>query len=302
MHNTDPLNENLRRIGPADLPWSPMTPIATVAPLPISNGKPPNDSPAASSDCDCGGIGWYSAGPSKPLIRCSCGRVCDQARQRRRLGDELGDLAHCTFSTFSLTRPLAPIYQLDSRYYRDLARVPLDRRAAAAVISVAVQETCLLNAYDDARAYAANPIGWLCFHGAYGAGKSHLAAAIAHLRVSAGWSVRYRSVPGMLDAIKEGFKDGSSDMVFHDVLGADLLILDDLGAQHLTGWGYERLFRIINERQHRPTIITTNVHPDDLGDARDVDAQRLADRIAGAARSIWMPISSYRRLSQEAAS
>lgn len=248
-------------------------------------------------------MGWYSPGPtlgagSARLVRCSCGQTIDQAKRRQRLGDELGELAHCTFDTFDLSRPLAPVYHLDGRYFRSMDRIPPERRSSAVVISEAAQETQLFNAYEDARSYAADPRGWICFHGSYGAGKSHLAAAIAHLRLSTGMSVRYRSVPGMLDAIKEGFKDGSSDAVFNDVLAADLLVLDDLGAQHLTGWGYERLFRIINERLHRPTIITTNVHPDDLGDERDVDAQRLADRIAGAARSVWMPISSYRRVKE----
>jgi len=228
-----------------------------------------------------------------------CGRTLDSARATRRLGDELGDLAHCTFANFDLSRPLATIYQLDDgHYYQNLTRVPIEQRAEATkyAISPAMQETCLHNAYDDARAYVASPSGWLCFHGAYGAGKSHLAAAIAHTRVQSGWAVRYRSVPGMLDALKAGFKDQSSDAIFDDLLSCDLLILDDLGAQHLTGWAYERLFRVLNERLDKPTIITANAHPDDLGDPADLDAARLADRIAQAARMIWMPISSYRRI------
>jgi hypothetical protein len=288
--------QTLRRVELADLPWPHTTPSATAPPSPSLSDKPPSDSPAMADDCQCGGVGWYSPGPTKGgtsanLIRCSCGQNVDQSRRRERLGDELGQLAHCTFQTFDLTRPLAPIYYVDGVYYRDLTRVPAEHRATAArePISVAVQETCLLNAYEDARAWATEPRGWICFHGAYGAGKSHLAAAIAHVRLAAGASVRYRSVPGMLDAIKEGFKDGSSDAVFNDLLGA----------QHLTGWSYERLFRLVNERLARPTIITTNAHPDDLGGATDMDAQRLADRIAGVARKVWMPIGSYRRAVQE---
>jgi DNA replication protein DnaC len=239
------------------------------------------------------------------LIRCACGMASDAARQsserRARLQDELGALHDKTFATFDLARPLTPIYQLDGRYYRDLARIPFERRSEARVMSVAVQENALHLAYADCQDYARLPSSWLCLHGAVGAGKSHLAAAIAWALVGAEWSVRYRSVPGMLDAIKAGFKDNSADEVFDDLLSADLLILDDLGAQNLSGWGYERLFRLFNERTNRPTIITMNAHPDDLADGNDLEAMRLTDRIAQAARKVWLPISSYRRIGREAA-
>lgn len=258
------------------------------------------------AECGCDGCGWYTLPVSfghadfGRLMRCACGQTIDTARAAARLGDELGELADKTFNTFDRSRPLVPIYQLDGRYYRDLARVPFERRVEAKVISVPVQETALHTAYADCRAYADRPSGWLCLHGAYGGGKSHLAAAIANALVAMRWSVRYRSVPGMLDAIKAGFKDQTSDDVFDDLLAADLLILDDLGAQHLSGWSYERLFRLLNERTDRSTIITMNAHPDDLADSGDIDAMRLTDRIAQAARKVWLPISSYRRLGREA--
>ncbi len=70
-----------------------------------------------------------------------------------------------------------------------------------------------------------------CLHGSYGGGKSHLAAAIAHHLVAAGWSVRYRTVPGILDADQGGLQDdGTADAVFADLLTRDLLVLDDLDA------------------------------------------------------------------------
>lgn len=239
------------------------------------------------------------------LFRCDCGVRQDDAVRHsaalKRLGDELGGLLHCTFDAFDLDRPLEPIYTLDNRYYARLNRVPMGERAKAKEISVAVQAGALNRAYDAACDYAQVPTGWLCLHGSYGGGKSHLAAAICHVLVDRGLEVRYRSVPGMLDAIKAGFKDDTADVVFDDLLGCDLLTLDDLGAQHLTGWSYERLFRLLNERLDRPTVITTNVHPDDLGDPSDVDSCRLASRIAGAARNVWLPISDYRRLRERVA-
>lgn len=309
----DPLTPNLRRVSPGDVPWPHTTPTATPSTLPSSpSGNTRPQSAAAATECRCDGGGWYTLpvpfghADFGRLIRCVCGMADDTRRRdaaaRARLQDELGALSDKTFESFDCDRPLVPIYQLDGRYYRDLRHVPFERRAEAKIISAPIQETALRTAYADCQAWAERPHGWLCLHGAYGAGKSHLAASIAHVLVASHWSVRYRSVPGMLDAIKAGFKDGTADQVFADVLAADLLILDDLGAQHLSGWSYERLFRLLNERQDKATIITMNAHPDDLADPADIDAMRLTDRIAQAARKVWLPISSYRRLGKEAVS
>lgn len=311
-HQTDdPFNPNLRRVSADDLPWPHRTPPSMPNSPPNSpSGSSKLSSGTAANECLCDGCGWYKLAVPfghpefGKLQRCACGQTADSGRAAARLGDELGDLAHCTFVSFDLSRPLTPIYQFDRRYYRDLSRIPMEKRASpmTQMISESVQEGALHTAYADCQDYAARPAGWLCLHGAYGAGKSHLAAAIAHTLVSKGWAVRYRSVPGMLDAIKAGFKDNTSDQVFDDLLGCDLLILDDLGAQHLSGWSYERLFRLLNERTDCPTIITMNAHPDDLADPSDIDAMRLTDRIAQAARKVWLPISSYRRIGKEAIS
>jgi DNA replication protein DnaC len=205
------------------------------------------------------------------LQRCPCGRAGKDPERLAllavRLGDELARLDRCTFQTFDLQRPLPPFEGM----------------------SPEAQRTQLQRAYDACMAYAAAPAGWLYLHGTYGAGKSHLAAAIAHTLVADGWTARYRSTPGLLDAIRAGFSSGTADSIFADLLHADLLVLDDIGAEHLTGWAEERLFRLLNERQGQATVLTSNVHPDDL-------PGRLASRIAGNARLCWLPVSDYRRL------
>lgn len=270
----------------------------------------PRSGPAGACP-HCDGAGWYKEAvpfghPNfARLFRCACGQAKDRtaaaAVAKQRLCDELVGLTDKTFAAFELDRPLAPLYQLGGRYLASLAHVPMEQRKAAKEFDVLYQAGALEDALHDAQRYAECLQGWVCFHGAYGAGKSHLAAAICHHLVDAGAEVRYRSVPGMLDAIKAGFDTGTADAIFADLLRCDLLVLDDLGAQHLTGWSYERLFRLLNERTDRPTIITANVHPDALGAPNDVDACRLASRIAGSARLVWLPISDYRRLKEKVA-
>jgi DNA replication protein DnaC len=258
----------------------------------------------------CDGAGYYvEAVPyghpnfAKPLpCVCKLGerRTRSETQALARLGDELGSLVDKTFDSFDLDRPLAPLYEKDGLYYHNLARVPMADRPQAKQISVEVQAAALLKACDAAESYARHYHGWLVLHGAYGAGKSHLAAAIAHYGIAAGMSTRYRSLPGLFDALKAGFENDTSAAIFEDVISCDLLILDDLFDSDMqTDWRKSRLFRLFNERETRPTVITSNRRMDDLVPASDVDAGRLLSRIAGNATQVWLPISDYRRLRKE---
>lgn len=135
--------------------------------------------------------------------------------------------------------------------------------------------------YQECLRYAQNPDGWLLLVGAYGCGKTHLAAAIAnyvmiHQRMFPLFSV----VPDLLDHLRAAFapeKGSNYDTRFHEIRNAPLLVLDDLGTEHSTPWATEKLFQIINYRynQRRPTIITTN---------RDLD--RLDPRIASRLKDV----------------
>jgi len=241
----------------------------------------------------CGDLGWYlEAVPyGHPLFgklqRCDCAAAARQGRDmQRRLGDELGSLAHCTFESFRLDRPL-PAFEWDGK-----------------PIGTATQRQFLRDAHRRAVAYAESPRGWLYLHGAFGAGKSYLAAAIANHQVAAGRRVRYRTVTGLLDALRAAIRERKADDLLIDLLSCDLLVLDELSPQHLSDaasdWAFDKIDRLINERLHLPTVITSNRSYDDLVAADDWRAERIADRIAGASSTIWMPISSYRRLKQEA--
>jgi DNA replication protein DnaC len=113
-----------------------------------------------------------------------------------------------------------------------------------------------------ARQYAENPEGWLVLTGAYGCGKTHLAAAIANHRVERDHPALFVVVPDLLDHLRATFSPQSPisyDKRFEEVRAAALLILDDLGTQSATPWAKEKLFQIINYRYNArlPTVITT---------------------------------------------
>jgi DNA replication protein DnaC len=75
------------------------------------------------------------------------------------------------------------------------------------------------------------------------------------------------------------------------LMAIEVLILDDLGAEHLTAWAQEQLFVLLNARYlaERATVLTSNDRPEAL-------PARLQSRIAEQAQLIWMPLSDYRQL------
>jgi DNA replication protein DnaC len=150
-----------------------------------------------------------------------------------------------------------------------------------------VQEAFLV-----ARDYAISPIGWLLVMGGYGTGKTHLAAAIANHRLAEGAAVYFSVVPDLLDHLRSAFGPSSEapyDEVVDRVRKADLLVLDDLGAENSTAWATEKLFQLINYRYNYrlATVITTN--------------NRLLERMDERIRSRLSDLSLVRHVRIEAA-
>ena len=242
---------------------------------------------------NCDGVGWYVLrvpyGDPKWSVpqRCDCAAYQQQiAGRAARLGDELGSLKDKTFDSFKLDRPIAPTSWQGK---------PLSAEA---------QRIFMTDAHRRCEAWSVDPRGWLFIHGAFGAGKSHLAAAIANVQQSAGRVVRFVTINKLLDTLRSGINSGTSDSMLDDLIESDILILDELStaqlAECVSDWRFGRIERLINERLTRPTIITSNLAIDDLALPGDVRAERVADRIAGASQIVWMPIASYRRIEREA--
>ena len=118
-------------------------------------------------------------------------------------------------------------------------------------------------AFNVAQAYANDPDGWLLLVGRNGCGKTHLAAAIANQHLAKGSLVLFATVPDLLDHLRATFAPSSSvvyDQLFSSMREAELLILDDLGAEQNSPWASEKLFQLLNYRYNSrfPTVITTN--------------------------------------------
>jgi DNA replication protein DnaC len=135
-------------------------------------------------------------------------------------------------------------------------------------------------AHQAALAFAKDPHGWLVMYGPKGTGKSHLAAAIAnHLETLPEDErplVMFLTAPDLLDLLRSGYRAGDYDELLSLCREAEVLILDDLGAEQETDWAMEKIFQIINHRYQMelPTVVVTNNRLEEL-DPRIYD--RLGD-------------------------
>lgn len=137
----------------------------------------------------------------------------------------------------------------------------------------------LEGAFRRASDWAAQPEGWIVFVGSNGCGKTHLAAAIANVRLERGDRVAFANVPDLLDELRAGYAPDARrrfDQVFRQLLEVPVLVLDDLGAQKSSPWAEEKLYQLLNHRHlaRAFTVITTNQKPSEM--ERRV-ASRLAD-------------------------
>ncbi|MBP5288784.1 MAG: ATP-binding protein [Clostridia bacterium] len=105
--------------------------------------------------------------------------------------------------------------------------------------------------------------------GGTGLGKTHLSSAMAKAAIDKGFDVLYLSVPTALSrAEKERFdKEDETESVTRRMLEAELLILDDLGAESASALAPSLIYTVVNERAAvlgLPTIINTNLDPQHL--------------------------------------
>jgi DNA replication protein DnaC len=118
-------------------------------------------------------------------------------------------------------------------------------------------------AYQVCLEYAQEPDGWLLLIGINGCGKTHLATAIANACLDSGSVVLFSVVPDLLDHLRAAFAPTANevyDQLFAKMREAEVLVLDDLGAQQSSPWANEKLFQLLNYRYNMglPTVITAN--------------------------------------------
>lgn len=200
----------------------------------------------------CQGVGWVrldrpaGAPDFGTLIECRCGIV--QARRAER----------------NLGRSRIPAEYADL----DLSTYP-DRRIAADVIDW----------------WHELPSAWLLLVGDLGVGKTGLTIGLVKRALADGRTALFRPMTELLGDIRATYRtrDASEPdeaAMMRSLKEIDLLALDDVGTERMTGWVQERMFEVLNHRynERRRTIISTNLGPDELSEHV---GDRIMSRILG---------------------
>nr|WP_325191345.1 ATP-binding protein [uncultured Selenomonas sp.] len=135
----------------------------------------------------------------------------------------------------------------------------------------------------------------LMLMGGYGTGKTHLAVAILRETAEAGIPGMFVVVPDLLGKMRASFgqKDGKAEELVTTAKNAQLLVLDDLGAENPSPWVVELVYVLINHRYEHmlPTVITTNCS------GRELEAtfgRRIVSRLAEMTVPVNIRAEDYR--------
>ncbi len=120
-------------------------------------------------------------------------------------------------------------------------------------------------------------------------------------RPGRGW-VEAVDVPEMLQKIKKQFNENrGGEEILRILMDCDLLVLDDLGSEHITDWTVEQVFSIMNHRMKnkKPMIITSNYCSNELEKQYTMKGnpmlgKRLSSRVSGACKVIQVNAPDYR--------
>lgn len=135
------------------------------------------------------------------------------------------------------------------------------------------QKDALAHCFSYVSEFATKTSGNLLFVGDCGLGKSHLALGTLKELFKKQVNGIFISVPELLNNVKRTFGKNNpfSEYDFFQILKeVDCLVLDDIGAEYNRGdsesWATSKVFELVDARQGRPTIYTTNLSSRQLFD------------------------------------
>lgn len=133
--------------------------------------------------------------------------------------------------------------------------------------------------------------------GPCGTGKSHIAQALGHCAIRAGYDVLFTTMSKMLNQLNAARAADTFDRQFAKLASVDLLIIDDFGLKPLKGCQDEDFHDVIAERYERKsTIVTSNLDIPEWVDAfpnRILGAATI-DRLRHGAYKVVLDGKSYR--------
>lgn len=232
----------------------------------LSQAGIPEDFAKPQWDCQlCQDTGLYEG----KMCTCEQQRILESRFKGAHLPSRLQEQ---TFNTFSLD------------WYSPVKKTPLgstEREQAAAVLHAC--RAFVAAVIEDPRSATG-----LFLTGQSGLGKTFLCSAICHSLAENNIVPLYIVFSDLISDMRASFQHDSGDA---DLLAmarqAPVLILDDLGAEHVTEYAVSRLFDIINYRRNErlPMVISSNLT---LGDVERIYDTRIVSRILEACQPLTL--------------
>lgn len=181
----------------------------------------------------------------------------------------------------------------------EAARIPrryqhceLDVFEISPPLTTASQEQAKLAAEKFVEEFPMSPPFGLLFMGPPGVGKTHLAVGILKRLIrEKSVGCLFRTFPELLKEIQNSYNphtQASELSLLAPVLDAEVLVLDELGAQNPSSWVRDTVGYILNYRynEDKVTVLTTNfLDQDSRRDPRKGVSDSLVDRIGDRMRS-----------------
>lgn len=120
----------------------------------------------------------------------------------------------------------------------------------------------------------------ILFYGDVGTGKSYTAAAIANELLKGMRPVIMTSFIKLLDVLRKSYDDNAEASI-DGMNEADLLIIDDFGAERGTDYALEKVYDVVDNRYRsgKPLILTTNLDIAVMRSCTDIRYSRIYDRV-----------------------
>jgi DNA replication protein DnaC len=210
----------------------------------VSSSESEVGAAGASEACpECGGRGWIveTDGRAGTARRCGCRRRDQKGRLLAAAGVPVR-YRHCKLASF----------QVSSGAREEKAQLLQAKTAAQRYLDDFLQPGGHFRE------------SGMLFVGPPGVGKTHLAVAVLVGAIERyGVRARFAEFTSLIHQIQSTFDPGSPESkraILDPLIDAELLALDELGAQQPTPWVRDILYLIINNRYTRrlPTLFTTN--------------------------------------------
>lgn len=220
-------------------------------------------------------------------------RVENLSEEEMKRDPELGGYINLSFDEEMQTLEETYVYlpkvkeiEASRAYLDNYAIFPLNKslhNATFETINLANESGNYIKIMEDLMKFYESDNQGYFLYGDLGVGKSYLAACVSNTLAKKGIEVVFVSPADLLVSIRNNFSNSYlNERTMNTLKNADLLVLDDLGAEPITAWARDEiLLPLLNARleNYRKTLFTSNYRPDMLETVYALDSRGTQDML-----------------------